>query len=152
MSITGPQAGDFPLFNIFEYGVGVAPIPFIMPFYSAWSSSTSEYSYGYSNSGTIFYNTIVRSMGIAIQEPRFGLFGSWRYGIGDVGVRIEGSDYSNLLHTSDITTYSLALGFYGQWGKVEYRHMRITSFSNPTEQFEIPTVTNGLYWTLQVML
>lgn len=151
MSITGPQAGQFAFFNIFSYGIGVAPLPYIQVFYDVNSIFTSNHNWHPDKFEIISHNNVSRSFGVALQEPRYGLFGAWRYGLGKINSysSLEGKP---LVYSSDLTTYALSLGFYGQWGKIEYRHMRITSFSNPATLFYIPDIINGVYWSLQVML
>lgn len=148
----GSQASDLAFLNGYGYGVGIAPIPYVMVFYDFNSIKTGFYPDDLvSDSSVIHQENFSRTLGIALQEPRLGIFMSYRYGTGVIDS--EGAlDGIPTIHSTDITTYSFSFGFYGQVGRMEYRQTRITSFSNPTTLFETPTVVHGIYWTLSFML
>lgn len=151
--IAGKSGAQLAFPNIGIAGVGLAPIPYFMVLYEIGSLSIYDNVYVEDLYNVRYTNISNKSIGICIQEPRFGLFGSWRYGVGDIEFRYEGdSTEAVTFHGANTTQYSLGFGFYGQFGRFEFRHTRLTSFDTAITEEDVQTVLNGIYWTVHVML
>ncbi len=50
-----------------------------------------------------------------------------------------------------ITHYSLGAGFYGQWGRIEYRMLRFTSWDADYANANVGMTSHGLYFTTHIM-
>lgn len=151
MGIAGTQAGFIPIPNVNNYGIGFAPFPYIQVFHDVGSMFTSQDD-RHSLEKSILHDFVFRTFGLSVIEPRIGLFASWRYGTGDVTSNSLVNNNKTFLNKSQLTSYAFAFGVTGQWGRVEYRHTRVTSVANQPSSFDIPNIVNGLYWTLQVLL
>ncbi|MBS1561532.1 MAG: hypothetical protein JSS89_07995 [Bacteroidetes bacterium] len=149
-AVAGPSYSDFPI-SPGLLGIGFAPIPHVMLLYEyGWMSMMSfpdlkNLPWGSYNSGAEY-----RSLGLCVQEPVYGLFASWRFGTGFTYERAKTPGaFEDRLAT--ITHYSLGAGFYGQWGRVEYRVLRFTSWDANYANANLGLISHGLYFTLQAM-
>lgn len=130
-------------------GIGIQIIPWIMPVYEQGGIRGLRIG-DLRNS-----NAAWEAFGIHIQEPVLGLFASWKYG----KMTAVGNAYEDPWHPTpppdfkvNLTFYSLSFGIYGQWGRMEYRYRRNTSWNT---HYLIPDLSgnyNGLYYTLHILL
>ncbi len=150
IAMAGPSYSEFPV-SPAHLGIGLAPIPHLMFLYEyGWMSMMSfpdleNMPWGSYTSGAQF-----RSLGICVQEPVYGLFASWRFGTGFTyeSPKTPGAFEDRL---ATITHYSLGAGIYGQWGRVEYRVLRFTSWDANYANANLGLISHGLYFTVQAM-
>jgi hypothetical protein len=150
IAMAGPSYAQLPI-SPAHLGVGLAPIPHLMFLYEyGWMSMMSFPDLNDIPPGGYTSGAEFRSLGICVQEPVYGLFASWRFGTGFTYERPETPGaFEDRLAT--ITHYSLGAGFYGQWGRVEYRVLRFTSWDANYTNANLGLISHGLYFTLQAM-
>lgn len=141
---------DFPLSPV-HVGIGFAPIPYIMVLYEyGWMGDKILPDMENLPWGSYRMASEIRSVGVCVQEPVYGLFASWRYGTGFT------KEYANEPgafkdRNAWITHYSLGAGFYGQWGRIEYRMLRYTSWDADYANANVGMISHGLYFTTHIM-
>lgn len=146
----GKSFADFPLTPL-HVGVGFAPIPHVMVLYEyGWIGDKSLPDLQDLPWGSYHMTSEIRSFGVCIQEPVYGLFASWRYGTGFTKeYAIEPGTFKD--RNAWITHYSLGAGFYGQWGRIEYRMLRFTSWDADYANANVGMTSHGLYFTTHIM-
>lgn len=130
-------------------GVGVQVVPWVMPVFER--GYTSGLKMGDLHNMTATWDAI----GVHVQEPELGLFVSCKFGwMTATGNAV----YYDWLQRPkpDFKVYArfymLSAGICGQWGRIEYRYRRNTSWDS---HYLIPDLSgnyNGLHYTLHIML
>lgn len=150
LGFAGPSfsdVGSIPL----HLGIGFSPIPYVMLLYEyGWMSWVTYPDLQDLPWGSYNTSAQIRSGGICVQEPVYGLFASWRYGTGFTKERPkESGAFAD--RDATITHYSLGVGIFGQWGRIEYRVLRFTSWDANYANANLGLISHGLYFTTQVM-
>jgi|GEM_PF-1040155 len=150
IGIASQSFSDFGVIPL-HLGIGFSPIPYIMLLYEyGWLGSQSYPDLKNLPYGSYNTSAEIRSGGICVQEPVYGVFASWRYGTGFTNERAkEAGAYAD--RNATITHYSLGVGFFGQWGRIEYRVLRFTSWDANYANANLGVISQGLYFTTQVM-
>lgn len=150
IATAGPSHSDLP-FSPAQLGVGLAPIPYVMVLFEySWMGGITYPDLYTANYGSYETSAEFRSWGICLQEPVYGLFASWRYGNGITReYAVETGTAPDRI--ASITHYSLGVGFYGQWGRFEYRVLRFTSWDANYANADLGLISHGFYYTLQLM-
>lgn len=129
------------------YGFGVQIVPWVMPLY--------ERGYmGYIVTGDLYDTHATWSnFGVQVQEPFTGAFVAGRYGSMELsGYSYRDTTYQRDTHNANLNYYALSLGIMGQWGKIEYRHRRNTSWRSTLAAPDLSGSYNGLHITFHILL